>query len=105
MADGMNGATAAVLLGVYATLALDSFSAFCSSPQTTEINIDTREDSLMYWVKMGAAFGVGAGAAATIISGKPWPLIGAASVSLLLWFMYKHAANRGRSIPGPSTED
>jgi hypothetical protein len=101
----MNGATAAALIGIYATLALDSYSAFCSSPQTTEINIDTREDSLMYWVKMGGAFGIGAGVLATMISGEPWPLIGATTVSVLLWLMYKHAATRGRKNPGPSTED
>lgn len=101
----MNGATAAALLGIYATLALDSFSAFCSSPQTTEINIDKREESLMYWVKMGAVFGVGAGAAATIISRKPWPLLGALSVSIFLWLMYKHAANRGRAAVEDGTED
>jgi len=101
-----NGTTAAALLGIYGTLALDAYSAFCSSPQTTEINIDKREESLMYWVKMGGAFGVGAGGVATLISGSPWPLVGAVAVSLLLWFMYKHAANRGRAASDqPTTED
>jgi hypothetical protein len=32
-----NGATAAILIGVYATFALDVFSTLNSSPQTTEI--------------------------------------------------------------------
>jgi hypothetical protein len=90
-----NGTTAAALLGIYATLALDSYSAFCSSPQTTEINIHKREESLMYWVRWGAAFAVGAGAAATLISKKPWPLLGAGSVALMFWFLYKHAGKRG----------
>ena len=101
----LNGSTAAILLGIYGTLALDAYSAFCSSPQTTEINIETREDSLMYWVKMGGLFGIGAGGVATLISGEIWPLVGATAVSVLLWFMYKHAANRGRASAAPPTED
>jgi hypothetical protein len=92
-----NGTSAAVLLGIYATLALDSYSAFCSSPQTTEININKREESLMYWVKWGGAFAFGAGAAATMISKSPWPLVGAGGVSIVFWILYKHAASRGRA--------
>ena len=101
-----NGTTAAALLGIYATLALDSYSAFCSSPQTTEINVHKREESLMYWVKWGGAFAIGAGVAATVVSGEPWPIIGAGSVALVFWLLYKHAAKRGheRGLEEP-TED
>lgn len=101
-----NGATAAALLGIYATLALDSYSAFCSSPQTTEINIHRREESLMYWVAWGGSFAVGAGLAASLISKNPAPLVGAATVSAIFWLLYKHAAKRGkeRALEEP-TED
>lgn len=101
----MNGSTAAALLGIYATLALDAYSAFCSSPQTTEININTREDSLMYWVKWGGGFAIVAGGAATVISGEPWPIIGAGTVALIFWLLYKHAAKRGKESCEPGTED
>lgn len=101
MAD-LSRTEAAILIGVWGTFALDAYSTLCSSPQTAEINIGTREESLMYWVKWGAVFGVSGGAAATVISGKPWPLVGAASVSVVLWLMYKHAKQRGKDRAGES---
>lgn len=91
-----NGTTAAALLGIYATLAMDAYSAFCSSPQTTEINIDRREESLMYWVKAGTVYGIAAGIIASLISKSLWPAVGTGSMVLLFWFLYRHAANRGK---------
>jgi hypothetical protein len=91
-----NGTTAAALLGIYATLAMDAYSAFCSSPQTTEINIDRREESLMYWVKLGSIFGIAAGILASVISKNITPMIATGSMVLLFWFLYGHAANRGK---------
>ena len=91
-----NGTTAAALLGIYATLALDAYSAFCSSPQTTEINIDRREESLMYWVKMAGIFGILAGLIATIISKNITPLLATGAMSILFFGLYKHAAKRGK---------
>lgn len=90
-----NGTTAAALLGIYATLAMDAYSAFCSSPQTTEINIDRREESLMYWVKVGSVFAVAAGVIASVISKNITPLIATSSMALLFWYMYNHAKKRG----------
>lgn len=92
----LNGTTFAVLFGVYATMAMDAYSAFCSSPQTTEINIDRREESLMYWVKVGTIFGLIAGALASIISKNPTPIIATGSMVLLFWYLYNHAAKRGK---------
>ena len=94
--EGFNGTTAAVLVGVYATLAMDAYSAFCSSPQTTEINIDRREESLMYWVKVGTIYGIVAGIIASILAKSVWPAIGAGSMVLLFWYLYNHAAKRGK---------
>jgi hypothetical protein len=91
-----NGTTAAALLGIYATLAMDAYSAFCSSPQTTEINIDRREESLMYWVKIGTIFGLAAGAFASIISKNITPLLATGSMVALFWYLYHHAAKRGK---------
>jgi|SRR6516165_6866584 hypothetical protein len=90
-----NGTTAAALLGIYATLAMDAYSAFCSSPQTTEINIDRREESLMYWVKLGGIFAVVAGIIASIISKNVTPVLATGAMALLFTFLYRHAKQRG----------
>lgn len=96
-----NGATTAILVGVWSTFALDVFSSLNSSPQTTELFAGDREDSLMHWVLIGTAVGVGGGAVATYMSGKPWPLIATVSVSGGMYLMYKHAVKRGKSKPSP----
>lgn len=90
-----NGTTAAALLGIYATLAMDAYSAFCSSPQTTEINIDRREESLMYWVKAGTIFAIVAGIIASLISKNITPMIATGAMAGLFWFLYNHAKKRG----------
>lgn len=91
----LNGTTFAVLFGVYATMAMDAYSAFCSSPQTTEINIDRREESLMYWVKMGGIFAIVAGALASIVSKNPTPIIATSLMALMFHLLYRHAKQRG----------
>ena len=96
MAEG-NGTAAAILIGVWATFALDVFSTLNSSPQTTELFAADREGSLMYWVGIGTGVGVGGGAVATMISGKPWPLIATVAVSAGMYLTYRHAVARGTS--------
>lgn len=91
----LNGTTGAVLIGVWATFALDVFSTLNSSPQTTEIFAADRESSLMFWVAIGAAVGVGGGTVASLMSGKPWPLLATVIVSAGMYFMYRHAVKRG----------
>ncbi len=90
-----NGATAAVLVGVWATFALDVFSTLNSSPQTTELFAGDREESLMHWVLVGDAVAVGGGLAGTMISGKAWPLVAAALVAAGMHLSYRHAVARG----------
>lgn len=94
----LNGTTAAILIGVWATFALNVFSTVNSSPQTTELFAAEREDSLMYWVKVGAAVGVGGGALASILSHKPWPLLATVIVSAGMLVMYRHAVKRGSDV-------
>lgn len=91
----LNGTTAAILIGVWATFALDVFSTVNSSPQTTELFAAEREESLMYWVKVGAAVGIGGGLLASVLSRKPWPLVATVVVSLGMLQMYRHAVKRG----------
>lgn len=100
-----NGTAAAILIGVWATFALDVFSTLNSSPQTTELFAGDREDSLMHWVLIGTAVGIGGGAAATVISGKPWPLIATALVSGGMFLTYKHAVQRGQGKSRPAGSD
>lgn len=95
---------AAALAGIYGTFALDCYSTFCSSPQTTELNASARADTLMKWVTVGGGAAVGGGLAATIYSGSPVPLIATILVALLMWWCYAHAKKVGLANGGPATE-
>ncbi len=99
--DG-NGSTVAILIGVWATFALDVFSTLNSSPQTTELFADDRQDSLMHWVKIGSAVAVGGGATAWAVSGKVWPFAAATGVALGMYLMYRHALARGQGMAPPA---
>lgn len=91
-----SGATTAILIGVWATFALDVFSTLNSSPQTTELFAEDREDTLMHWVLIGDGVALGGGLAGTIFAGNPWPLIGAGTVMIGMHFLYRHAVARGQ---------
>lgn len=99
-----NGTTAAILLGVWATFALDMFGSTNSSPQTTEINASRRADTLMKWVYIGDAMAIGGGAVASAMSKSVWPLIGTVGISLLFTGLYIHAKNSGLNKSEPGTE-
>lgn len=90
-----NGATVAVLIGVWATFALDVFSTLNSSPQTTELFAGDREDSLMHWVLVGDAVAIGGGLAGTLVSKRLWPLLAATIVAVGMHYTYRHAVRRG----------
>ena len=91
---------AAVLIGVWATFALDVFSTLNSSPQTTEIFASERESSLMHWVLIGSGVAVGGGAVATVVSKKPWPLVASTLVAVGMYLLYRHAVQRGTNAEG-----
>lgn len=101
----MGGSVIAILIGVWATFALDVFSTLNSSPQTTELFAGDRADSLMYWVTIGGATAVGGGAAASVISRKPWPLFATVLVALFMWLLYRHAVKRGTGVAPPANGD
>lgn len=96
------GTSVAILVGVWATFALDVFSTLNSSPQTTELFARDRQDTLMHWVTIGSAVAVGGGAIATGISGKSWPLLATVGVSVGMYAMYRHALNRGQDEAAPA---
>jgi hypothetical protein len=100
-----NGTSVAILVGVWATFALDVFSTLNSSPQTTEINAGKRAESLMYWVAIGAAVAVGGGILAWAVSRKVWPLLATGAVALGMYGLYVHARKRGlERLDEPGTE-
>lgn len=92
----------AVLIGVYATFALDVYSTLNSSPQTTELFAGDREETLMHWVLIGDAVAVGGGAVAALVSGKIWPLVAALAVAVGMHYTYRHAVGRGTDTPAPA---
>ena len=99
------GSTAALLLGVYATFALDVYSTLNSSPQTTELFAKDREDTLMHWVLIGDAAAIGGGAVGSLFAqpGKRmWPLIAAGGVMVMMHLLYRHAVKRGQSKAPPA---
>lgn len=102
MAGDGSGKTTAILLGVWATFALDVFSTLNSSPQTTELFAGDREDSLMHWVLIGDVAALAGGAAGASFAGNYWPLIGAAGVVVMMHLLYRHAVTRGTGQAPPS---
>lgn len=96
--------TWAILVAVYATFALDVFSTFTSSPQTTELNAAARADTLMKWVKIGTVVAIGGGAIGAWTSRSAWPLISTTVVAGAMWWTYEHAKNAGLENGGATTE-
>ncbi len=97
------GATAAILVGVWGTFALDVFSTLNSSPQTTELFANDREDSLMHWVVIGSGVALAGGAYGAVLSKTAWPLIGAAIVTAGMYAAYIHAVRRGKGQQAPAS--
>lgn len=93
------------VVGIYATFALDCYSTFCSSPQTTELNAKARADTLMKWVSIGGAVAITGGVAASVYAGSPAPLIGSAVITVLMYGCYVHAKRAGLASDEPGTED
>jgi hypothetical protein len=96
---------AALTFIVSAGLVYEVVAAACSSPQTTEINADTRADTLMKWVHLGllqSALFVGITAA---ISSQPKAAIaGGGLAAVLMYGSYFYAKQCGLSSNAPGTE-
>jgi hypothetical protein len=101
----LDGATAAIMFGVWATFALDVFSTLNSSPQTTELFARDRQDSLMHWVYVGDAVAVSGGLAWSLLSKNPWPVVATVAVVVGMHCAYTHAVKRGQSQAPPENSD
>lgn len=99
-----NGTQSAILALVAATFALDVFSTFTSSPQTTEINAKARAGTLMKWVAIAAVVAVAGGVYGSVTSRRWTPALAAGGVALGMYALYAHARNRGLESDEEPTE-
>lgn len=95
----------AVEFMVAAGLVFEIIAAACSSPQTTEINANSRADTLMKWVVIGMVMAAVFVLIACFMSKKKWPaLFGGALAGAMLWVAYAHAKASGLRSQLPGTE-
>jgi len=107
--ESAKGMGAAATMAIFAALTYDIVAAACSSPQTTEINADTRAETLMKWVYLGlgqAALFAGIGVYLQAKEGRPvWaPLLGAGLGGGLMYGSYVHARRAGLESSESGTE-
>lgn len=92
------GAGTAGTFGIFSALMFDIISEACSSPQTAEINIGAREETLMKWVYVGLAIGGAYGVMGMALSpkGERWaPALGIGVAAVIIWAQYHHARLSG----------
>lgn len=102
----VNDSTGVAFL-VAAGIVYEIIAAACSSPQTTEINADTRADTLFKWVNIGmvqAALFIGA-AAYFDKANRPAIIAGGSVAGALMYGQYWHARAAGLASSEPGTED
>jgi hypothetical protein len=87
----------ALLVGVYADLAFNLYSAMNSSPQTTELFAKEREQTLMKYVKIADLTAAAFGLLGWMLTGfaSIGPLLGVAVVIIVMHMMYAHALKAG----------
>lgn len=92
---------------VSAGIVYEIIAAACSSPQTTEINANTRATTLMKWVHLGLAqAAVFVGAAALFDRANRGAIIaGGGTAAALMYLQYVHARNAGLASDEEGTED
>lgn len=90
---------------ISAGLVFEVIAAFCSSPQTAELNAHARSKTLMKWVGLGLAVASGfVLIAATVLKGGAPALWGGALAGASLGIAYVYAKNSGLRNGGPATE-
>jgi hypothetical protein len=91
---------------VGAGLVYEIVAAACSSPQTTEINADTRSETLMKWVHLGLGQSVVFIAVAAAVDRRHAPAIiaGGALAAGFMYASYFHARAAGLASSAPGTE-
>jgi hypothetical protein len=104
--EGVGSGSNGVAFLVSAGVVYEIIAAACSSPQTTELNAGARADTLMKWVNIGVAQGVGFVVLAAIYDRKHAApiLLGGGLATVLLYVQYAHAKRSGLANGGPPTE-
>jgi hypothetical protein len=100
-----SGSNAIAFLVAY-TAFTDAIAKACSSPQTAEINIDSRGDTLMKWVNIGTVEGLSIVAIAAFLEKDTRTAVigGGILAACVTYGEYMYAKQSGRANPGPSTE-
>jgi hypothetical protein len=98
MADGLAAGGLALLVGVYADLAFNLFSAMNSSPQTTELFAGERAETLWKYVRIADIAAVAFGLLGWALTGfrNLGPIVGALLVVGIIHAMYAHALAAGQ---------
>lgn len=106
VATSMKGGGGVAFL-VAAGLVLEAVAAFCSSPQTAELNAKARSQTLMKWVKSGLGVAFVLIILAALLDRKHAPQIiaGGGLAGGAMWYSYHHANKAGLSSDLPGTED
>jgi L-asparagine transporter-like permease len=95
----------AVTFLVSAGAVFEIIAAFCSSPQTAEINAHTRAETLMKWVNIGLLVAFLFVIIAMMMDEEKWPtLLGGGLAGTVLYVAYKYAKTEGLKSPEPGTE-
>ena len=104
--EGLGGGTSGIALLVSAGVMYEIIAAACSSPQTTELNASKRAGTLMKWVNIGVAQGIGfVVLAAYFDRANAVPILfGGGLAAVLLYGQYAHAKASGLAKGGPGTE-
>lgn len=107
--EGVGGGSNGIAFLVSAGVVYEIIAAACSSPQTTELNAPARADTLMKWVNLGVAQGVGFVVVAALIDRRHAMAIlaGGGIATFLLYVQYGHAKQAGLAAAAegaPGTE-
>jgi len=102
MGSGNTGIAFVVSAGV--VYEIIAFS--CSSPQTAEINIRKRGDTLMKWVHLGQGLSIALVTVAAVMDRKmAIPIIAGGAFGMVsAEIFYQYAKSSGMKKPGPETE-
>lgn len=106
MADlSLIGGNSAGTFMIAAGLVFEIIAAFCSSPQTLEINAAARARTLMKWVVLGLVTGaIFVLIAAGPLKGGAPAIWGGALAGAILGIAYVYAKRSGLANGGPATE-
>jgi hypothetical protein len=102
LGSGNNGVAFVVSAGVV----WECIAFACSSPQTAELNIQTRGETLMKWVHLGQGLALVTVLIGALVEPKTRTaiLLGGLFASAAAEAFYLHAQRAGWARPGPGTE-